>query len=335
MKSTWKVVEEKNKNLATGVSSATSALNEKGDIVYIFGGRDQNFETSKQFIAFDLNDCKWNSELTKFDETINSGPDTRHGHQSIIVGKKLYVYGGMYNHSKDPCSAEMYIFDLEEHNWTCIKRDFVPKFTTGFSMTCYMNGLYLFGGGKNDIYRFSLDTQSFYLVKNKSDLVPVERSQPVAGTIGHFMYIFGGISKELGLLDDLWRFDYNSRIWKQIKTSRSPSPRIHHACTVLDGKMYIYGGENAFKIFDDIYYFDPNTETWGLVPTHSNYFGRRNHTLFARDNSLYSFGGFWNGKYMNNILKLELPFQCFFNHYLSNATKCFNNIQFYFQDLQN
>lgn len=351
MKSIWKKVEEKRNLEVEGVSGMTSDI-DKNNTIYIFGGKNKKLDTTKQFVAFDLNTRTWEPKKTKFGEkkdlkpefyneflfsNENSNensqcPSERHLHKSILVEDDLYIYGGVRMKITEPCRNEMYVFDTDKITWRTIKKDYMPQVTFGFTMTSYMNQIYIFGGKSpitNDVYRYSIERESFYLEKCKTK-PPPKRSNHVAATIGYSMYVFGGNDEDDEFLNDLWCFNYLSKVWTEIKTSRSPTPRANHACTVVDGKMYIYGGENMIKIFDDVYYFDPNFKSFGFVPTHSNYFGRRNHTLLPGKNSLFSFGGFWNGDYIKFLLEMELPFHCLYFDHLKNSVKLFN-VHFHFQ----
>lgn len=53
------------------------------------------------------------------------------------------------------------------------------------------------------------------------------RSQHSAVVIYKKMYVFGGITHSFGILNDLWRFSWESEyIWEEIiTTSIPPSPR--------------------------------------------------------------------------------------------------------------
>lgn len=102
--------------------------------------------------------------------------------------------------------------------------------------------------------------------------------------------------------------------WSYIQTSGTPpSYRDFHSATILDNRMYIFGGRgdrhSPYHSQEEIYYsqivyLDLKTREWhtpnavGTIPV-----GRRSHSAFVYNNLLYVFGGY-NGTSLYCTLKM-------------------------------
>ena len=73
--------------------------------------------------------------------------------------------------------------------------------------------------------------------------------------IGDYIYIFGGYTQDpSGNLNDLYKIDTINKTSTKIDLSDDiPSPRQHHTMVVIDGNIYIFGGEQNGDARNDLY----------------------------------------------------------------------------------
>ena len=63
---------------------------------------------------------------------------------------------------------------------------------------------------------------------------------------------FGGYGKR-GYCNDTWSFDISTRKRTELKCTGSiPSPRSFHAAVLVDGVMYVFGGDTGRAYLDDL-----------------------------------------------------------------------------------
>jgi len=82
--------------------------------------------------------------------------------------------------------------------------------------------------------------------------------------------MFGGRTAGSGtLLNDLHALDLESMIWTHLTSKGdSPSPRIRHTLTYVDGFLYLLGGNghNSF-VRDSFWRYDIRLASWSLLPS--------------------------------------------------------------------
>eukprot|EP00048_Salpingoeca_helianthica_P009501 m.136096 g.136096 ORF g.136096 m.136096 type:complete len:954 (+) comp14883_c8_seq2:2459-5320(+) len=79
----------------------------------VFGGGKQGMDPvdTSDVYFFDVVTCAW-----KRIKGTGSVPTPRHGHTMTVVGRRLFVFGGM---AGSTFFGDLYIFDLDTHVWTC------------------------------------------------------------------------------------------------------------------------------------------------------------------------------------------------------------------------
>ena len=151
---------------------------------------------------------------------------------------------------------------------------------------------------------------------------PKPRSQHVALQMNqHKLFIFGGHYKSSVRLNDVWFLDSRKGVWScpeyqdpslepenQACPAGGPDPRANSAATLLDDKIYIFGGQGGLQYkrdsFNDLYAFDINEHTWEKIEYNGNPpEPRGGHSMFWLERKLYIYGG-WN-----NELQYEQIFQ--------------------------
>ena len=80
--------------------------------MYIFGGKDdENFKLD-DFWRFDMTSKTWT-----LIESI-SGPSARAGHTAIVYEGKIFIFGGIYEVTKE--LNDCFMYDIAKNNWLCL-----------------------------------------------------------------------------------------------------------------------------------------------------------------------------------------------------------------------
>mmetsp|Transcript_43579 Transcript_43579/g.57722 ORF Transcript_43579/g.57722 Transcript_43579/m.57722 type:complete len:146 (-) Transcript_43579:799-1236(-) len=106
------------------------------------------------------------------------------------------------------------------------------------------------------------------------------------------MYVFGGYDGHYR--NDLYKYNFKTNMWHEIrKDGMWPKSRYRTSATVLENKMYLFGGHDGARQLNDFYYFNFQTETWKLVDLSGMLVPspRDSHVLLTHGNSIYLFGG--------------------------------------------
>lgn len=90
--------------------------------------------------------------------------------------------------------------------------------------------------------------------------------------------------------DDIIKYNTESKSWEPV--TQLPEPRHHHAVAVLNGFLYVAGGESVnFEVAPDnkVFRFDPRNGTWMTVASMANC--RQSFQLGVLNGALYAVGG--------------------------------------------
>ena len=146
--------------------------------------------------------------------------------------------------------------------------------------------------------------------------MPPARAQHVAiaSPKNDYIFIFGGHASPQVRLNDTWLLQVPSYTWKRAEgdlavqspknqeghSQNQPGPRANTGATLLDGKIYLFGGHGGVNYqrvaFNDLFVFDLETQVWTKIePANNAPEGRGGHTMFAVGRKLYVYGG-WNSE---------------------------------------
>jgi N-acetylneuraminic acid mutarotase len=168
----------------------------------------------------------------------------------------------------------------------------------------YKGSIYIFGGysddgmkrsnPRNDFFRYNILENQWTLVNTNSS-PPSSRHSHTAVIYKNKMVIFGGVSEQTRLLNDLHYFDFDSQEWKEITEIKGdiPPPRWGHTSIMKDSNTMVIFGGYGLTFYNDIYSFNFDTSTWnrirgyGAIPKPRQY-----HTAIFYNKNMYIFGGF-------------------------------------------
>ena len=146
-----------------------------------------------------------------------------------------------------------------------------PPLPNHYNLLLYIatrNSLIVFGGLKestntNDLWEFSLSSLTWSEIKSTTSNIPrifyvVSRSNGGGFSClsSECFYIFGG-KTNLGLSNDLWKFDFKYMTWEEIKTTSPPEVRssFGYASYLEADKEYfvVFAGSSYREDLNDLY----------------------------------------------------------------------------------
>ncbi|KAF4321845.1 hypothetical protein G195_004924 [Phytophthora kernoviae 00238/432] len=108
-------------------------------------------------------------------------------------------------------------------------------------------------------------------VARRNDETPTRRSGHSLSIVGSNGYLFGGCdySEHPGPTNDLFALKINANApseWERLRSPLDgawPAPRWKHSATVVDNKIYVFGGfQSSSARFNDLWIFNPITLDW-------------------------------------------------------------------------
>jgi len=221
---------------------------------YMFGGYDgisQRFELS----AFDPVKRMWYVPQTQ-----GETPPSRSNHASAVVGKKMYIFGGLLQQDKELVdSNDMHVLDTTTMTWSAPQcTGTIPEPRCGHKMVTIDGKIYLFGGGNgdnwankfNDLHTFDPETNEWSKPTTIGDLVDATTFASV-WAVGRFLFVFGGgrITYRGSVSNEVFAYDTVTRCWsKQLVDGKAPTERDDCTTNVVDDVVYMMHGYNSGPI---------------------------------------------------------------------------------------
>eukprot|EP00903_Cladosiphon_okamuranus_P012455 g11664.t1 len=222
-------------------------------------------------------------------------PGPRSGAASVVVGNKLFMFGGYGGSGR---LDDFWEFDFETRVWKEVHcQGPSPGVRENNGVVEYKGSLYLFGGYNgsqwlNDFHGFHIETRTWRKVE-PAGAPPVSRFGYVAVVHSHYFCLFGGYDGTTWL-NDMHRFNFDTSLWEEVHTSGEiPSIRSCPSWCKDGDNVYVFGGYDGVQRMNDFYRCDLETMTWaqirgeGDVPT-PRYF----HSCAVHNGSMYVFGGY-------------------------------------------
>lgn len=256
-------------------------------------------------------------------------------HASVAIGDYIYSFGGYCSGEdyKSYSPMDVHILNTNNFRWSLIplKKDEngvplkypdVPFQRYGHTAVAFEDKVFIWGGRNDEmvcdiLFCFDTKTQRWSTPEVYGSL-PGARDGHSACIVDHFMYIFGGFEENVDQFScDVHCLNLLTMEWRYVQTFGSPpSYRDFHSATVINDKMYIFGGRgdihSPYHSQEEIYcpkivYLDLKTNHWhmptvtGKIPL-----GRRSHSAFVYNKKIYIFGGY------NGILEVHFnDLHCF------------------------
>eukprot|EP00002_Diphylleia_rotans_P015075 TRINITY_DN2918_c0_g2_i4.p1 TRINITY_DN2918_c0_g2~~TRINITY_DN2918_c0_g2_i4.p1 ORF type:complete len:400 (-),score=62.49 TRINITY_DN2918_c0_g2_i4:911-2110(-) len=262
---------------------------------YVFGGCLATGKASNELWKLDLDSEKWTPLLS----TDGDPPQPRFSHASVLVGRRLYVYGGCddYNNYFD----DLHVYDIDDRSWEQLSTGGArPSARHGHSLSCVANRIYLFGGMSQhstfgDLFCFNIDTVEWEKVEMEG-IAPNSRAFHSTIAIQKNIYLYGGRSSNGDAYGDLWVLraeDQDAERWEYLQpTGALPTPRFSHALAAYGDSFLLYGGfTKDSDILQDIYAFDTKGATWQVITVKILLPRCYSHTFVTYNGALLIYGG--------------------------------------------
>ncbi|MFA5039827.1 MAG: kelch repeat-containing protein [Candidatus Omnitrophota bacterium] len=229
--------------------------------VFVFGGRISGGPTNT-CVTFSISRNKW--EVIPLMSIVRSQPGV------AVVGDRIFVIGGRDNDGDTLESVEVY--KVSGNTWTApgvVAPMPTPRFN--FGVAVIGNRIFTFGGWN----RGELSTVEVHDTETntwtKLSPMPTARSGMAVAVIGHQIWCFGGFDGRY--LDVMEVFDVDKNEWTTSKFKMT-SPRNEAKAVVIDGMIWIIGGDSHGEPIDLVEIFDPETGMWTIAPCmHTPRFG--------------------------------------------------------------
>uniref|UniRef100_A0A8C4UD44 Attractin like 1 n=1 Tax=Falco tinnunculus TaxID=100819 RepID=A0A8C4UD44_FALTI len=247
----------------------------------------------------------------------------------------IYMYGGKIETNNGNVTDELWIFNIHSQTWSTRtpavlvhgQQYAVEGHSAHIVELDSRDVVMIIIFGYSAIYGYTSIVQEYY-IRSNSWLVPETKGAIVQGGYGHTsvydeltksVYVHGGYKalpgNKYGLVDDLYRYEVNTRTWTILK--ESGFARYLHSAVLINGAMLIFGGNthndtslsNGAKCFSaDFLAYDIACDEWKILPKPNlhrdvNRFG---HTAVVSNGSMYIFGGF-SSVLLNDILVYKPP----------------------------
>eukprot|EP00698_Gefionella_okellyi_P002052 TRINITY_DN1192_c0_g1_i1.p1 TRINITY_DN1192_c0_g1~~TRINITY_DN1192_c0_g1_i1.p1 ORF type:complete len:896 (-),score=200.83 TRINITY_DN1192_c0_g1_i1:38-2689(-) len=144
-----------------------------------------------------------------------------------------------------------------------------PSARSGHSFTLVGHKLLLFGGFGhnyfNDIYLFDLRTNTWERLQGSGNVPSARAWHSTTAIDDHVVFVFGGISSGT-TTNDSYFLDTDNGHWSIAESaSVQPPPRQGHIATLLENKLYIFGGCSATTL-NDLWILSFQTMQWTQIP---------------------------------------------------------------------
>lgn len=129
-----------------------------------------------------------------------------------------------------------------------------------------------------DFWEFDIQANSWLVIRPDEKKNPPRRSLHTALAVGTKMIVFGGVSDNNVLLNDIWTYDVKTRAWEEIDVGHAtnrPMPREGHVAVAGPfepaSSFTIHGGMGyGYVPFEDTWTFEMSTATWTQVAVVEN-----------------------------------------------------------------
>ncbi|XP_039283897.1 kelch domain-containing protein 3 [Nilaparvata lugens] len=245
---------------------------------------------------------------------MENGPK-RVNHAAVAIGDLIYSFGGYCTgrNYKTKKPMDVHVLDTVTMHWKSLplpepgdpQHDVVPYKRYGHTAV-FWNGKAYIWGGRNDefvdniLYCFDPGTCKWTQIES-GGFIPSPRDGHSACVIKSKMYVFGGYDEVFDhYSDELYVLNFLTMTWSPVKTEgKPPSFRDFHTATVVNDRMYIFGGRGDHRITgaesysQNMHFLDTISNCWhkphttGDIPV-----GRRSHSAFLYGDHIFIFGGF-------------------------------------------
>ena len=235
-------------------------------------------------------------------ETTGPKPTYIGGHTAVEFFGFVYVFSGARENFTDGSMSfypYLWLLNLYESSWEIVDSGTGPSGRAFHSAAICLGDMYVLGGatyGNSSTFtNLTIYSDMWYwnILESRWNQVvagnegPGPRAYFGMSSQGFNVYIFGGVTNAYdNTVNDLWAFNVLTNLWTQLLpngNAGSPSarnnPQLH--TSLIDGNMYMYGGEGppyGFETLNDFWMYETNLNLWtNITPNQNIYIGRNNY----------------------------------------------------------
>ncbi|XP_028846091.1 leucine-zipper-like transcriptional regulator 1 homolog isoform X2 [Denticeps clupeoides] len=231
-------------------------------------------------------------------------PCNRYKHAACAHRGHVYLLGGRgLSLLKDLWRYSVVTDEWNELDCTC---EGAPEELEEHSMVAHKGLLYVFGGMIDSAYTsWKTAFWVFNTIKGQWELfqgqrhspqraMPVNRKAHSAVVMGSAMYIYGGYIDMRGSSQELWEYDFDTRVWSLLSGAacgRGPGPRHGHSAMAHQHCMYLYGGLSGLREQRDLWKWNTTSQAWSCIKAPSGPSKLVGHSAVVYRDSMLIFGG--------------------------------------------
>ncbi|KAL8032845.1 hypothetical protein ABFX02_13G123600 [Erythranthe guttata] len=216
-----------------------------GDYMFVIGGRADPMNILNEVWVFNTVKAEW-----KLLQCTGSLFPPRHRHTAVVVGSKIYVFGGIHN---DEVLSSLYVLDTHTSEWSEIESHIDhPGPRHSHSMDAKGSKLYIFGGYNGeklleDLHSFDIQTGVWTRLKTNGQS-PNARFSHSMFIYSNYLCIFGGCP--VNGHHKLFVLDLHTESWKNVVVkSIEEALFVRSTVNVVGDDLIIIGGGAACYAF--------------------------------------------------------------------------------------
>lgn len=280
--------------------------------IYLFGGGGNNFQSLNSVEIYDPRDDRWS--LGK------EMPSIRSGAMAVTLNNKIYVIGGGFKKpdGKFVFLKKVEIYDPYTNEWENGPDLIIPH---DYPAIAVLNdNIYIIGGHHPNATEGGPKTDPGSNFCEMLDIgmgkwseiapLPTPRFGHSAIVLNGEIVTTGGVaftSNGFNNFDIAEVYNIGAKAWRRELSLSLPWTAAAHASSVLNGKIYIFGGYSGAEIHDRVACYDPSLKRWKeLQPMDKP---RAAMPAVVIDDTIYLIGG-WekDGRsVMNNVIAYLPP----------------------------
>ena len=231
-------------------------------MIYAFGGRDDAEGIDRRLTTVEI----YNPATDTWKKGADM-PAPRSQFATAVVGGKIYLFGGFSFVDRrgkliEKTMAVVDVYDPAADAWEQKGKAITAR--TRMAAAALNGKVYITGGFRNtgggadhlEIYDPATDTW-----QNGAKLIEARWLLTSAAVSGK-VYVIGGFRKENILLDVVEEYDPATNKWSKKADLPNPRQELSHSSPVVDGKIYVMGGNDLGQTFHSVDIYDPATDTW-------------------------------------------------------------------------
>ncbi|UCH65085.1 MAG: T9SS type A sorting domain-containing protein [Ignavibacterium sp.] len=228
--------------------------------------------------------------LNNWDNTKEDMPESRVELGACTVNGKIYVFGGAPYHGGSPIQSVVE-YDPSTDTWTTKAPMETPRYGCAYGV---IDGkIYVAGGTIDNNWTFTKILEIYDPLTDSWDVTKAAMPEPPiyqqqGAVINDKFYVIGG------LIGAPWTgqkivhmYDLITDTWSTVDSLNEG--RVGHTANVVNGKIYVIGGDTQPPPLNSVEEFDPSLDTWRIIDQAP--FIKICHTSSMYDNRIYLFGG--------------------------------------------